>query len=653
MEFGKSSWRTFEKGTEKEWLLTNGIGGFASSTIIGANTRRYHGLLVASLKPPVKRHMVLSKIDESIIINNESHNLYSYRTPDFTMKGYLHLQRFALDPLPTFIYSVQDTFIEKQITMVHGENTVAIVYKVTNGASSIRLKLTPLVNFRDYHHNSSRGFLKFSQSVAGGMVKVRPQYYDIDININCSEGNFITEDNCYFIGMDYPAERERGLQAIEDHYIPGFFEIDVKPWENKTITLIATVENEIGNYDGPELIRKEKERLQLLIDKAGFSDPLAKKLVLAADSFIVYRKSTDAKTIIAGYPWFTDWGRDTMIALPGLTLATGRFDDAREILYTFSKYVKNGLIPNMFPDEGQEPAYNSVDAALWYFEAVNKYIKYTGDHEFVRSKIYPVLKEIVRAYINGTDFKIKMDSDYLISAGDIGTQLTWMDAKVGDWVVTPRHGKAVEINALWYNALKVIGSLAETYGEDGEYYNDIAENVKDTFIKKFWNEEKQCLYDVLTQEGKDGRVRPNQILAVSLTHQIVEGETAQKIVRKVWKELYTAYGLRSLSPKSREYVGVYLGDQYKRDGAYHQGTVWTWPLGHFITAFLKAYGDTEESRRIAESFIRPFKDHLYDACIGSISEIFDGNEPLIPRGCSAQAWSVGEVLRVYAEEIIE
>lgn len=652
MEFGKSSWKTFDKGIEKEWLLTNGIGGFASSTIIGANARRYHGLLVASLKPPIKRHLILSKIDESIIISNETHNLYAYKTPDFIMKGYHHLQRVIVDPIPTFIYSIQDTYVEKQVSLVYGQNTVVVVYRVTNGASSVRLKLTPLVNFRDYHHNSSRSFLKFSQYTVNSGVIVRPEYYDIDIKLYCNEGNFINEDNCYFMNMDYPIERERGLQPIEDHYIPGFFEIDIKPWEKKTITIIGSVEEEIKDFDGPSLIKKERERQKQLVDRSGLTDYLAQKLVLAADSFIVYRKSTDAKSIIAGYPWFTDWGRDTMIALPGLTLATRRFDDAKEILYTFSKYVRNGLIPNMFPDEGQEPAYNSVDAALWYFEAVYKYIKCTGDHDFVRESIYAVLKEIVKAFKNGTDFKIKMDEDFLVSAGDKGTQLTWMDAKVGDWVVTPRHGKAVEINALWYNALMIMSHLSQEYDGEGKSFEDTAQKVRNSFVKSFWNEERQCLYDVITNDHKDDRVRPNQIIAVSLTHPVIEGDIARKVVKKVWKELYTAYGLRSLSLKAREYVGIYSGDQYRRDGAYHQGTVWTWPLGHFITAFLKAYGYSEDNRQMALNFIKPFKDHLYDACIGSISEIFDGNEPLIPRGCFAQAWSVGEILRAYTEDIM-
>lgn len=651
MEFGKSSWRSFEHGIEKEWLLTNGIGGFSSSTIIGANTRRYHGLLIASLKPPVRRHLILSKIDESIIINNQSHNLYSNRTPDHTMKGYLHLQRVAFDPLPTFTYNVEDTFIEKKVSMVYGRNEVVIVYRVINGERPTRLKLTPLVNFRDYHGNSNRAYMSFTTTHEEKEVFVNPYNSDINISISCSQGLFIREENCYFLNMDYPVERERGLFSTEDHYIPGYFEIDIKPGENKLITIIATIEDEVGNKDGLSLIEQEKNRISQLQDIAGYSDTFAKALVAAADNFIVYRKSTDAKTVIAGYPWFTDWGRDTMIALPGLTLVTKRYGDAKEILSTFSRYVKDGLIPNMFPDEGQEPLYNSVDAALWYFEAANKYLEYTGEYDYFKENIYGALKEIVNFFIKGTKFNIKMNEDFLVSAGDRGTQLTWMDAKVGDWVVTPRQGKAVEINALWFNALKIMEQLADRYDEDSFFYCDLSEKVKASFRNTFWNKDSQCLYDVINVKIKDAKVRPNQILAISLSFPVIEGKMAKKVIESVWSKLYTSYGLRTLSQDSNEYSGIYTGDQLQRDGAYHQGTVWPWLIGHFITAYMKVYGYTEENRKKARLFINPFRDHLNDSCIGSISEIFDGDEPLIPRGCFAQAWSVAEVLRAYIEDV--
>lgn len=399
------------------------------------------------------------------------------------------------------------------------------------------------------------------------------------------------------------------------------------------------------------MIEKEKIRLKALKDRAGCKDEFAAALTASADNFIVYRKSTDAKTIIAGYPWFTDWGRDTMIALSGLTLVTRRFNDAEQILYTFSKYVRHGLVPNMFPDEGQEPGYNSVDAALWYFEAVNKYLNYTGNHQFVRDNLYDSMQQIIRAFMKGTLYNIGMDTDSLITAGDQATQLTWMDAKVGSWVVTPRHGKAVEINALWYNALRIMSVLAEAFGDDSIPYAAAAVKVKTAFEQSFWNENEKCLYDVISGDYKDGSIRPNQIIALSLSYPVLEGQKARAVVNKVWKELYTSYGLRTLSPKSEKYRGIYAGDQHMRDGAYHQGTVWAWPMGHFITAFKRVYGTEGKYGKILKSFIVPFKDHLKDACIGSISEIFDGDEPLEPRGCFAQAWSVGEILRAYVEDV--
>lgn len=653
MEYGKGYWRTFEQGIQREWLVTNGIGGFASSTLIGANARRYHGLLVASLRPPVQRHLLVSKLDESITLGEETFPLHSFQTADGTiMKGYHHLQRVKLEPLPEFLYNVRDTYIEKQLAMEYGRNKTVLVYRIRNGGRNATFKLTPLLNFRDYHFNSSSSYLRFVQKREQGGIAVTPSFYELDLHLYCSEGSYHELHDCYFYDMQYPIEQERGLHASEDHYIPGFFEIALKPWEEKTITFIAAAGEDLGCTDGPGLVQREKKRLLLLAEKAGYGDRLANWLVTAADSFIVKRESTGSKTVIAGYPWFTDWGRDTMIAFTGVTLATRRFDDARDILKTFARYVKDGLVPNMFPDGDQSPLYNTVDAALWFFEAAAKYVQYTGDLEFIREFVYEPLRQIVEAYAGGTRFHIKMDEDSLLSAGDPGTQLTWMDAKIGDWVVTPRHGKAVEINALWYNALCVMKQLAESLGDESGFYEETGEAVKRKFLQVFWNHEKQCLYDVVQGSFRDGRVRPNQILAVSLTYPAVEGDAARKIVEKVWQELYTAYGLRSLSPYEAEYCGIYAGDQHRRDSAYHQGTVWTWPLGHFITAYRRTMGTGDDVRGNMLRFMEPFIDHLQDACVGSVSEIFDGDEPHIPRGCFAQAWSVGEILRAYTEDVL-
>lgn len=649
MRFGKAEWSSWERGIEKEWLLTNGIGGFAASTITGGNTRRYHGLLVAALKPPVQRHLILSQLHEAVITDGSIYNLHAFSTDDYIMKGFHYLQSFELNPLPVFTYCIKDIMIEKTITMVYGENTVAVIYRVRSGSEDVTLRLTPLVNFRDYHSNSSRQHMRFEQKPGKDSTQIRPFDFETDILLSCRGSSFVPADHCWFENMYYAVERERGLHASEDHYIPGSFDIAVEARSDRYITFIGTVEKDSDYVDGRRLADAEKARLAVLTERAGCKDEFACALVRAADHFIAYRLSTNAKTILAGYPWFTDWGRDAMISLCGLTLSTGRYDDAAQILCTFSEYIRYGLVPNMFPDEGGDPGYNTVDAALWYFEAISKYIEYTGDIELVRKKLYGSMVQIYEAFRKGTLHNIHMDDDSLVIAGDENTQLTWMDAKMGSIVFTPRHGKAVEINALWYNAIRVLEMLASKFGMDGGEYGCLAESVKKSFREFFWNDDGKYLYDVINGGFKDDSVRPNQIFAASLTYPVMEGIEARCVVEKVWKELYTAYGLRSLSPHSPQYRGQCTGGQYARDSAYHQGTVWAWLAGHFVTAFARTFGKEPEYSYLVAAFLEPFKDHLYNSCLGNISEIFDGDEPLTPRGCFAQAWSVAEVLRAYTE----
>ena len=651
MFFGKSYWKTTEQGIQKEWLLTNGIGGFAGGTIIGMNARRYHGLLIASLTPPVDRFLVLSQIHEDIITDNQEYHLGTFKTHDYTAHGEYYLEGFQNEYIPEFRYRVGSIFISKRICLRHMKNQVAVVYHIKNHHKKTTIRLIPLVNFRNYHYLSYSKNMPFNAAIGSKSIEITPYNMGEKILVECSDGAAVLKKQCYFYNMDYPYEHERGLSCTEDHYIPGFFEIELQPGKEKVITVVASIGDPIDVLDGEHLIEQEILRQKVLV-KGLDSDKFREQLTLSADKFIVYRKSTDSKSIIAGYPWFTDWGRDTMISLTGLTLAANRFDDARDILSTFAHYEKDGLIPNVFSDTGGEPAYNTVDAALWYFEAVYKYIKYTGDLNYVVKNLLPVLKRIINGYKEGTHFDIKMDKDGLISAGNDETQLTWMDAKAGNWVVTPRHGKAVEINALWYNALLVINYILNEAGKNTETYAKLAEKAKKSFIKLFWNENSNCLYDVINNEEKDGKIRPNQVLAVSLSFPVIEGEMAKSVVDTVYSELYTALGLRTLNQKAGEYKGIYIGNQYMRDGAYHQGTVWTWPLGQFITAYARVYkGDSNIIKKLKEFFL-PFEDHLKDSCIGSISEIFDGNEPLIPRGCCAQAWSVSEILRSYVEDYL-
>lgn len=651
MFFGKSYWRSTEEGIRREWILTNGIGGFSSGTVIGMNARRYHGLLVASLTPPVDRYLILSQINEQVAAGGRDYYLHSFRTHDYTAHGEYHLEAFHYNGVPEFHYRIGTMSIIKKVVLRYGMNQVFVVYRVKNHAEKTIIRLTPLVNFRNYHYLSYHQYMTFSTEADGRRMEITPCGTDKKIYVDCSDGKAVLQNQCFFYNMDYPYEHERGLNGTEDHYIPGFYEIELAPGEEKTITVACGVDDPPDPLNGEVLIEEEMLRQKTLTGHAG-ADEFMKRLFMAADQFIVYRKSTGAKTVIAGYPWFTDWGRDTMIALPGLTLATGRYEDAKEILYTFARYEHNGLIPNVFPDHQGKPAYNTVDAALWYFEAVYKYIKYTNDYAFVKEKLLPVLQRIIEGYRTGTMFQIHMDQDGLIEAGNEDTQLTWMDAKAGSWVVTPRHGKAVEINALWYNALMIMAGILEMAGGSGSEYEKLAAYVKESFVKVFWNDDSGCLYDVVNDQQEDKRLRPNQIIAVSLSFPVLDGTMARQVVDKVHRELYTALGLRTLSPAEPQYRGIYIGDQYARDGAYHQGTVWAWLLGRFITAYARVYRDDPGLKSILEGFFRPFYDHLNDACIGGISEIFDGNEPLAPRGCCTQAWSVSEILRAYAEDYL-
>jgi len=665
MRFGKSEWSSFESGIGREWLLTNGIGGFSSSTVIGANSRRYHGLLVASLEPPVERRLILSQLHETVVVNGREYSLSSFSTGNYINTGYLFQASFELDLLPVFTYVLGDIFIEKSVSLVYGENTAVISYRIIAGSDDVEIKVAPLVNFRDYHGDSAKLYMKFSQQCGSDYTVIRPYELDLRILVGCPGSSYEALENCWFEGMYYPVESERGLNAFEDHYIPGIFRIAAKAGSNACFYFVCTVCQDgpdvlasrtwnAGGYMDPlygkSAIEEEKERIRSLT--ADCSDDFHRMLVRSADHFIVNRRSTGSKTIIAGYPWFTDWGRDTMISLPGLTLATGRYDDAADILAAYSRYVRHGLVPNMFPDEGSEPGYNTVDAALWYFEAIGAYVEKTGDTALVKKVLYDSMLQIIESYMNGTLHGIRMDDDMLITAGSNETQLTWMDAKAGDTVFTPRHGKAVEINALWYNSLKVMERISVLLGYDDGRYGRIAGHVKENFARLFWNEEDRCLYDVVNGDDRDRRVRPNQILAVSLSHPVIDGEIARMVVAKVWKELYTPYGLRTLSRDSEEYRGRYLGDMYQRDSAYHQGTVWPWLTGHFITAFARTFGKEPAYADMPRKFIGPFIDHMCHACLGSISEIFDGDEPHMPRGCFAQAWSVAEVLRAYTGHVL-
>ncbi len=640
-----------DEAQKREWLETNGLGGFASSTIIGLNTRRYHGLLVAATKPPVGRMVLLSKLEETLVVNGERYDLSANQYPGTVHpQGFNYLKEFRLDPFPVFTYEVAGVVIEKSVFMVQGENTTVVQYKrrrKARGVTECRLEVHPLVAFRDYHSTAhENGSLSNHVESSDGLATIKP-YDDLPELHLAHDADELAMTGYWYRNFEFTVERERGLDFIEDLFNHFALKFDLS--KNTSATVIASTEkHQSGEAD--KLRRAELNRRKKLLSGAR-RDELAQALIVAADQFIVARG--DQKTVIAGYHWFADWGRDTMIALPGLTLTTGRYDVARSILLEFAKHVDRGMLPNRFPDAGEAPEYNTVDATLWYFEAVRALLAHTEDYKFVQASLYETLVEIINWHERGTRYRIHVDDDGLLFAGEPGVQLTWMDAKVGDWVVTPRIGKPVEIQALWYNALCLMEELANKFGDaaNADRFAVMARQAKNSFNRQFWNESAGCLYDVINGDMRDGSIRPNQIFAVSLPHSMLDDEKAKQVVAVVERELLTPVGLRSLSPKDQSYIGVYQGDILSRDGAYHQGTVWPWPIGAFITAYLRANKKSKTARKQAAKWLNGFLPHLQDACLGQVSEVFDGDAPHSPGGCVAQAWSVAELLRVAVEEI--
>lgn len=646
IKFDSTICNNFEAATSREWLETNGIGGFANGTISGANIRRYNGLLTAATKPPLGRITMLSKFEETLIIDGKSYELSSNQYPNtIHPEGYKYIKSFALAPFPTWVYEVEGIEIEKAIFMVHGSNTTVVHYQVKGQKSKIKaqieLELKPLLSFVDYHalqHETPNFNPSFV--VSDNLVSIKP-YSEISSLHLTHNARTIEETGHWYRNFEYAIEKERGFDFREDLYQPFWLRFDLA---EDAIVIASTKPQKLS--DALSFRMTEIARREALIMQAGAKDDFTKQLVLAADQFIVRRG--EGKTVIAGYPWFSDWGRDTMIALNGLTLATNREEIAKSILQEFSKHLSQGMLPNRFPDAGEVPEYNTVDATLWFFEAIRAYVEKTKDYDFVRQVLYDKLSETIAWHLKGTRYGIFADEDGLLHAGVKGVQLTWMDAKVGDWVVTPRIGKPVEIQALWYNALCIMAEFAEHFGDKGEkeQYNAMAKRAKKSFAEKFWNEAEECLFDVIEGESEDFSVRPNQIFAVSLHHTMLSVGQAQKVVQKVEEELVTPVGLRSLSPKDNDYCPIYIGSPLQRDGSYHQGTVWGWLIGGFIDAYRRVNPNTKKTEQRVSEFLQGFETHLSEAGLGQISEIFDADSPHLPRGCFAQAWSVAEVLRV-------
>ncbi len=631
-----------EESISREWLETNGTGSFACGTVSGINTRRYHSLLTVSLSPPVDRVRLVSKFEETVFIGNEAYHISANQYPDTIFpQGYRYIKSFSLNPFPFWVFDVNGVKVEKTLFMVQGRNAIFCRYRLIGEPkpSEIFLELKPLICVADYHAlQRENSQITEDFECDDDFIRYKPYLEKQEIFFT-HNAESIEKTGYWYRNFEYRIERERGFDFHEDLFQP--FSLRFNLSKGSATVVIATEKQLLSEVS--ELERSEIERRKRLIEIANVKDEFDRELVLAADKFIVSRNR--GHTIIAGYPWFSDWGRDTMISLKGLTLETNRFEIARSIILEFSKYISQGILPNRFPDDGGEPEYNTADATLWYFEAVRAYAETTNDYELIRNHLYEKLADIIAWHLRGTRFQIRVDTDGLLLVGEGNSQLTWMDAKVDGVAVTPRIGKPVEIQALWYNALKTMSAFADRFGSHSEkmLYDSMAEAARYSFNQLFWNEEEECLFDVVFNGERDASIRPNQILAVSLHFSMLDAECSRKVVEKVERELLTPFGLRSLSPNDENYHPRYVGSPSERDRAYHQGTVWAWLLGAFVDAYLKVF--PEKGEKIVE-FLSAFRSHITQAGLGQISEIFDAEPPHYPRGCFAQAWSVAEILRV-------
>ena len=641
---------------DREWLVTNGLGGFASASVALANTRRYHGVLVASLRPPVQRMLLVAKVEPTVRYCGADFRLGCSEFADGTLapRGFELLSAFHLDDgLPVWTYALADALLEQRIWMAYGRNTTYLSYTLKAASAPAELELLPLCTYRDYHSETHGGWELAVETEEHG-CRVTAFAGAQPYRLLADRGDFALSTDWYW-NFHHRMESQRGLDSREDLFRPGLFRVRLEPGE--TLTLIATAES-AAPESAAVALQHERQRRQRCLQRAPARAPeWIRRLTLAADQFIVGRAHADGTpgtTVIAGYPWFGDWGRDTMIALPGLALATGRFAEAASILRTFAAHVSEGMLPNRFPDDGETPDYNTVDASLWYFHALAAYLEATNDRAVLR-ELYPTLKAIIDWHRRGTRYSIHVDpADGLLYAGEPGVQLTWMDAKVGDWVVTPRIGKPVEVNALWHYALISMAGWARALRDPRAAldYQREARRVAAAFTPAFWFEEGGYLHDVvggpegtLAADGSrtDASLRPNQIFAVSLGTGLLDARRARAVVETCARELLTPVGLRSLAPRDLHYAGRYGGDVHQRDGAYHQGTVWNWLLGAFALAHYRVYAERAHALALLEGLAA----HLDEACIGTVSEIMDGDAPHAARGCFAQAWSVSETLRAW------
>ena len=657
-----------ENAISKEWIITNGIGGYASSTIIGANTRKYHGLLVAPLLPPALRHVILSKLDEAIITEGKTIPLYTNLCKKYISDGYKHQTSFEKDVIPTFEFNVNGINIKKQIVMEYEENTVCILYTIKNSGSRATLTLSPVMNFRDFHQMTTNHSFELTQAVTDTKVKtIIDDNRTLPVYFYLSEGRYEQHENDIYFNMYYTEEEKRGFFPEENHIVPGTYFVEIPANKEKKISFICSLEENIEEKNVEKIIKIEENRIEKIakaFKNNSKKEELMRELVKTSDSFIVYRPHTKLHTILAGYHWFLDWGRDALIAFEGLLLIPKRYDLAKEVLLTFTRDIKFGLVPNGYSGYDNRPLYNSVDSSLLLFEQIKKFLNHTKDYVFIKENFYEKLTHIIHSYHDGIDLdgnNIYVDSDGLLVSGTESTQNTWMDVKIGNFAVTPRNGKAVEINSLWYNALMIMAFLSEKYSDKktNEYCLKLANKCQKSFVKKFYNKDKACLYDVLG----DDRIRPNQLFSISLTYPILDPKSKQalEMFETVTKKLLNKYGLKTLAKGEINYIEVYEGDGFKRDMSYHQGITWPWLLGIYTDTFKKIIAAQKPGKKkqelearwkeyirgIETTFSKVIKNGI---CVGSIPELFDSKAPHRGKGAVSQAWSVAEILRILYQE---
>ncbi|QPD04274.1 MAG: hypothetical protein Nkreftii_002048 [Candidatus Nitrospira kreftii] len=650
MKIGKEDCQNLDRALSLEWLETNGRGGFSSGTISGANTRRYHALLLTSPDSGSTRYVLVNQIEEWLQIDGEKYALSTNLYPKAVHPlGYRHCISFTSTPWPTWVFMYNGTACRRELMCVQDYDLVVVRWTVVESTSQmLTLLVRPMLTGRDYHalHHENRQ-LSSASTVRPEWVSWQP-YRSIP-PVHSFHTGLYRHTPDWYRQVQFPLEKERGLEFQEDWWSPGEFTFELDSGKEH---VLAFTREPIGTLDVMKLIHSEQNRRIHVRKGTAGSDCLLDSLQEATTHYVVRQETK--QSVIAGYPWFTDWGRDTFISLPGLCLVTGRHEVAWEIIRSFSSFVSEGMVPNRFPDAGKDPEYNSMDASLWFIYAIDRYLTYSNDVRRVQSVAWPAIKQILDGYRRGTRYSIQMDIDGLIAGGTPGTQLTWMDAKIGDWVVTPRHGKPVEIQALWIRALDIGARLATLFRE-AHYANGCREDraqAVESFRARFWYENGQYLYDTIDgTAGNDTSIRPNQIYAVSLCDDVLTREQASRVLRIVKEHLLTPVGLRTLSPQDTRYCPRYEGGPVERDGAYHQGTVWPFLLGPFITSWVKTFGSTADRKIVARSFLRGLEDHIHETCLGQISEIFDGDPPHRPRGCLAQAWSIAEPLRAMVEDL--